>query len=86
MAGVLIQACFGGVLAWGRRRKRSEWRRAPGCVESMVCESIIVAWRLLMSKKSSLGAAERTALVLQLLAKEEPADPSSSPSRHRLGS
>jgi transposase len=26
-----------------------------------------------MSKKSSLGAAERTALVLQLLAKEEPA-------------
>jgi hypothetical protein len=26
-----------------------------------------------MSKKSSLGAAERIALVLQLLAKEEPA-------------
>jgi len=34
---------------------------------------LIAAWRLVMSKKSLLGAAERTALVLRLLAKEEPA-------------
>jgi len=35
----------------------------------------LLTWRLLMARKSSLGAVERTALVLQLLAKEEPESP-----------
>ena len=34
---------------------------------------MIAACRLIVPKKSSLNAAERTALVLRLLAKEEPA-------------